>query len=43
MAYDMTQHPDWVDERTKQAELDISKQMSDDEKLAAVKSMIGGT
>lgn len=42
MAYDMTNDEKWLENYNKERELELSRQMSDEEKLNAFKKMLGG-
>lgn len=42
MAYDMTNDDKWLEKYNKERELELSRQMSDEEKLIAFKKLLGG-
>lgn len=42
MAYDMTNDDKWLANYNKERELELSRQMSDEEKLNAFKKLLGG-
>ena len=42
MAYDMTCSEEWQEKHKREAQLEASRQMSDEDKLKAFKAMLGG-
>ena len=43
MAYDMTCSEEWQEKHKREAQLEASRQMSDEDKLKAFKAMLGGS